>query len=156
MWLELPPIWIALLNGLGIPVAHLGLSWLATRLPADWFTHDRIPFRRLPGESPKTYERCLKIRRWKRWLPDAAPWFGGFAKRTITATDPAYFRTFIRETRRGEAAHLAQLVVISGFSLWTPWPWALVILAWALASNLPCLALQRYNRLRFLKHIREA
>ena len=67
----------------------------------------------------------------------------------------ASHRIFIRETRRGEAAHLAQLVVISGFSLWTPWPWALVILAWALASNLPCLALQRYNRLRFLKHIPE-
>lgn len=153
MWLELTPFWIALLNFLGIPAAHLGLSWLFTRMPDPWFEHETLIFQSLAGESPKNYEQYLFIRRWKRHLPDAAPWFGGFAKRSISSTDPAYFRTFIRETRRGEAAHLAQMIVIISFVLWTPWPWATIIIAWALASNLPCLLLQRYNRLRFLKHL---
>ena len=35
------------------------------------------------------------------------------------------------------------------FFLWNPW-WAdLVMVAYALAANLPCILAQRYNRLRF-------
>lgn len=149
MFLTLPEIWIVLLNALGIPAAHFGISWAFTRAPGGLFDPARWPFRPFPGESARRYERHTFIRHWKERLPDAAPWFGGFAKKRLRGADPEFLRRFIAESCRSEAAHWAQVLVIAGFITWTPWPWALVILAYAIASNLPCILLQRYNRLRF-------
>ena len=148
MWLEVSKGWTAVLNGLGIPLAHLGLSWWFTRMPLGWFRADVWPFRPWPGESIGVYDRFWQVKVWKGILPDAAPWFGGFSKQKLRSRDPGFLREFRSETCRSEAAHWAQLGVISGFVLWTPWPWALVLPVYALLSNLPCILLQRQNRMR--------
>lgn len=148
MWLEIPTLWIALLNALGIPVAHLGISWAYTKMPLAYFKPDRLPFRKMPGESRKAYDSLFRVRSWKQILPDAAPWFGGFAKKNLRTSDTEFLRCFRAETCRSEAAHWAQTLAISGFCIWTPWPWAVVILLYAFVSNLPCIVLQRQNRLR--------
>lgn len=151
MWLELSNFWVAVLNVIGIPAAHFGLSWWFTRMPAAWFRPGGVPFRAWPGESSGFYERVFRIKSWKHLLPDAAGWFGGFAKRRLRGRDPGYLLLFQIETCRGEAAHWAQWIVISGFVVWTPWPWALVLPVYAALSNLPCILLQRHNRLRLDK-----
>lgn len=148
MLLELSSLWVALLNVLGIPAAHFGLSWAFTRMPAAWFRPGTRPFRRWPGERLWIYEQVWRVRSWKDRLPDAAAWFGGFAKRRLDRRDADYLQRFRIETCRGEAAHWAQWIVISGFVIWTPWPWALVLPGYAALSNLPCILLQRHNRLR--------
>lgn len=148
MWLELSNASVAMLNVLGIPAAHFGLSWAFTRMPAGWFRPGAFPFRRWPGERLWIYEKCWRVRRWKDRLPDAAGWFGGFTKKHLARRDAGYLRDFRIETCRGEAAHWAQWLVISGFAVWTPWPWALVLPGYAALSNLPCILLQRHNRLR--------
>lgn len=148
MWLELPVWAIALVNALGIPAVQIGISWAFTRMPAEWFDPGRFPFASWPGESARAYDRWLGTKAWKGFLPDAAPWFGGFAKKRLSASDPAFLRQFLRETCRSEAAHWTQAVLVSGFVAWTPMPWAWVIVAWAVVSNLPCLVLQRQNRRR--------
>ncbi|MEP4076961.1 hypothetical protein [Haloferula sp.] len=148
MWLELP-IWaIALLNALGIPAVQMGVSWLFTRMPAEWFDPERFPFAGWLGESARTYDRWFGVKRWKGMLPDAAPWFGGFAKKRLRATDQEFLEVFRRETCRSEAAHWVQLILVTGFVAWTPIPWAWIIVAWAVISNGPCLVLQRQNRRR--------
>ena len=45
-------------------------------------------------------------------------------------------------------------VVILCFVTWTPWPAALVIAVYAILSNLPCIVLQRQNRLRLAAILR--
>lgn len=151
MWLELPKLWIGFLNGLGIPIAHFGISWLFTRMPINWFPPRAFPYRPFPGESPELYNRLFGPREWKSRLPDAGPWFGGFAKRSLKSASPEFLSRFLAETCRSEAAHWAQTLVIASFIVWTPWPWALIILGYSLASNLPCIILQRQNRLRITK-----
>lgn len=146
MWLELPNLWIGLLNGLGIPIAHFGISWLFTRMPLGWFPPNAFPA--LPGETANMLDRIFRIKSWKSHLPDAGPWFGGFAKRNLRSASTEFLTRFRAETCRSEAAHWAQLFVIASFILWTPWPWALIIVAYAILSNLPCILLQRQNRLR--------
>ena len=82
-------------------------------------------------------------------MPDAARWFrGGFAKGKLTSRDPAYWERFIRETWRGELCHWSALACAPLFFLWNPWWGDLVIVAYALAANLPCILAQRYNRAR--------
>jgi glycosyl-4,4'-diaponeurosporenoate acyltransferase len=148
MWLELPYLWIGLLNAIGIPTAHLGISWVFTKMALAKFDPDRFPFQRLSGESRVAYDLLFRVRSWKHLLPDAGPWFGGFAKKSLHSSDNDSLKRFRAETCRSEAAHWAQVLTIAAFTIWTPWPWALVIIAYAFASNLPCIILQRQNRLR--------
>ncbi len=153
MWIELPNIWIALINAFGIPATHLTIAkWSETR-PITHFHPDHFPYRTLPFESSgNIYTHFFRIRSWKNRLPDGASWLGGFAKAKLTSTEPAYLRNFIRETCRGEQSHWLQMAAICIFLLWTPYPAALIIPAWAFISNFPCILNLRHTRQRLIKH----
>jgi len=149
--IELPILWVIVLNVAGWPVIQLGLAWAFTRMPASWF----YPPRSFAWErGGRFYERAFAIKRWKDRLPDAARWFGGgFAKGTLAALDSDYLRRFIVETWRGELCHWIALAFAPVFFLWNPW-WAdLVMAGYAIAANLPCILAQRYNRLRLRRRL---
>lgn len=146
MPIELPVVWVVVLNVAGWPVIQLSLAWLFTQLPTTWFQPG-------PGHAweqvGRLYERVFGIRSWKDWLPDGVLWVGGtFPKGALAGTDPEYLRRFIRETWRGELCHWVTLGCTPLFYLWNP-VWAdLVMSGYAVATNLPCILAQRYNRLR--------
>ncbi len=153
MWVDLPPAWIVGLNVVGIPVIHLGISWLFVRMVPAWFNPASTLFQERDWErGGEFYQRVFRVRSWKGLLPDAAPWFGGFAKGRMKDKDPVYLRNFILETCRSEAAHLAQIPGILFTLIWNPWPVAAIVMViYAVVSNLPCLLLQRFTRAR-LRH----
>jgi glycosyl-4,4'-diaponeurosporenoate acyltransferase len=141
--IELPVIWIVILNAGGWAFIQISLAWGLTRLPAGWFSL------RGSAGSTRLYE-WTGIRRWKDLLPDGANWFaGGFPKARLGGKDVDYYRRFIRETRRGETCHWIAIACAPVFFLWNPWWGDLVIAAYAIAANLPCILVQRYNRIRF-------
>ena len=149
MLIKLPAIWIISLNVAGWLAIQFGLAWGFTRMPADWF---------LPGPAStwedvgRFYERCFAIKWWKDFLPDGAQWFsGGFAKSTLITRDLGYLERFIRETWRGELCHWTALACAPAFIFWNPLWGDLVIIAYAIAANIPCILVQRYNRLRLAK-----
>jgi glycosyl-4,4'-diaponeurosporenoate acyltransferase len=139
-------IWTA--NLLGWPVIHLAIGFVALRLPSHLFAHDSwITAPRRWERDGHLYRHRLAIRRWKSLLPDGAPWLGGFAKKSVCSRNPEYLFRFLLETRRAELAHWCMLCCLPIFFLWNP-PWAsLVMTAYALAANLPCILAQRYNRI---------
>ncbi len=149
MWIELPRAWVVVLNVAGWPLIQLTLAWLFTRMPSSWF-------RPGPGagweDAGRWYERRLAIRRWKDRLPDGARWLGGgFSKANLASTERDYLHRFAQETWRGELCHWAALACTPVFFLWNPL-WAdLVMTAYALAANLPCILALRYNRARLLR-----
>ncbi len=146
MLIELPILWIILLNVGGWLAIQMGLAWGFTRLPVEWFNVGRTPAWERGG---RFYEVVLRIKVWKDRLPDAARWFGGgFAKGTLAGKDRDYLRRFIRETWRGELCHWFAIGFAPVFFLWNPWWGDCIIVAYALAANLPCILVQRYNRLR--------
>jgi len=55
---------------------------------------------------------------------------------------------FVVETRRAELGHWLAAAAGPFFVLWNPWPAAVALVVYGLAANLPCIAIQRYNRLR--------
>jgi glycosyl-4,4'-diaponeurosporenoate acyltransferase len=145
--IDLPIVWIVLLNVLGWPAIQLGLAWAFTRMPETWFDP---PEPRTWESRGFFYERVFGIKRWKDLLPDGAAWFGGgFAKGKLPNADSDYFRRFIRETWRGELCHWCTLAFTPLFFLWNPWWGDMVMVAFAAAANFPCILAQRYNRLRF-------
>ena len=139
-------IWAA--NFFGWPLIHLAIGFAALRLPQHLFARDGWLTAPRPWERDgRLYRDWLAIRKWKSLLPDGAPWLGGFAKKKISACDPAYLAQFLLETRRAELAHWCMLSCLPVFFLWNP-PWArLVMTGYALAANLPCILAQRYNRI---------
>jgi glycosyl-4,4'-diaponeurosporenoate acyltransferase len=130
------------------------VGYLGHRLPLSFLEKDTcLTGPRLWGEERGWYEHHLRIRRWKDRLPEAGDFFpGGFRKSTIGGKDSATMARFLAETRRAEYVHIAIWPFWMATVLWTP-GWGVVInLAVGTALNLPCLWVQRYNRLR-IQHV---
>ena len=118
----------------GSPRRRLGDAWLYRR-------------RRFEGE--RFYRRVLRVPRWKDRVPEAGALFaGGVSKRPLPADELGGLDRFVVETRRAELGHWLAAAAGPLFVLWNPWPAAVVLVAYGLAANLPCVAIQRYNRLR--------
>ncbi len=146
-------IWAA--NLLGWPLIHLAVAFVALRLPPHLFAQDNwLTAPRQWERGGRPYRDWLAIRKWKSMLPDGAPWLGGFSKSKVNFRDPSCLAQFLLETRRAESAHWCMLCCLPLFFLWNP-PWArLVMTAYALAANLPCILAQRYNRVALDRAVR--
>jgi len=139
-------VWLA--NVLGWPILQLGISAAILRLPSNLFTQDNwLTAPRWWEREGHLYRRWFAVRRWKSLLPDGAGWLGGFSKKHVMGRDAAYFAQFLLETRRAEIGHWCMLGCLPLFFFWNPLWARWVMVAYALAANLPCIVVQRYNRL---------
>jgi glycosyl-4,4'-diaponeurosporenoate acyltransferase len=146
-------VWAA--NFLAWPAIHLSIAFVTVRFPPALFAEDTwLTAPRFWEQDGRLYREGLAIRKWKYVLPDSAPWLGGFPKKKLRARDPTYLARFLIETRRAEVAHWCMLACLPVFFLWNP-PWARwVMTAYALAANLPCILVQRYNRVALERLVR--
>jgi len=149
--MALPP---GLGEGLACGALWLGWSLLVgaavNQLPLPWLAN---PDGELPqGEAAtalRRYERYWLIRRWKPWIPDAGHVLpGGIYKASLMGRDRAGLERLLAETRRAELVHWALWPAWLVTALWLPPLGVVLNLVFATFFNLPCLLLQRYNRLR--------
>lgn len=141
------------LNMVGSGVLHAGTGWLAHRLPLHRLQADGpvLALRRWEADG-RVYERRLRIARWKDRLPEAGATFaGGVSKRHLTGRSSERLRRFVAETRRAERAHWMALAGAPLFALWNPPVGAAAMLVYGVASNGPCIVVQRYNRARLTR-----
>jgi glycosyl-4,4'-diaponeurosporenoate acyltransferase len=104
----------------------------------------------------RIYERWLGIRVWKRWIPDAGHALpGGIRKASLARRDPLALQRLSLETRRAELVHWALWPAWMVTALWLPPAGVLINLVFATLFNLPCVLLQRYNRLRLGETLRQ-
>jgi glycosyl-4,4'-diaponeurosporenoate acyltransferase len=102
----------------------------------------------------RVYERWLRIRSWKDRLPEAGNLFlGGISKRRLPRHDRKGLERFAVETRRAELTHWLILAATPWFFQWNPWWLGLAMAGYGIVANVPCLAIQRYNRGRLLHMI---
>lgn len=141
--------WVWGANLLGWPVIHLTIGRVMLLRPAQDFASDSWLTREYKWErGGMFYRNVFGVHRWKRRLPDGAPWMGGMAKKRIATRGAAYLESFVLETRRAEIAHWCMLLCTPLFFLWNP-PWACAVMAtYGIAANLPCILAQRSNRIQ--------
>lgn len=147
-------IWIA--NLLGWPVIHIGVAFVMLRTPLERFSRDTFLYKGRSWEkSGDTYRKGLAIHRWKTLLPDGAPWVGGLSKRQLARRDRDSIHRFLLETRRAELAHWWMISCLPVFFLWNPLWACLLMTAYAILANVPCILAQRYNRLMLTRILRK-
>jgi glycosyl-4,4'-diaponeurosporenoate acyltransferase len=134
-------VWLVINLGVGMSTARMQPNSFN---PQSWLYRQRIWER-----GGKTYKARLKVQKWKRLLPAvAAVVKGGFRKKHVGNADAAYVRRFILETCRAEFTHWVILLFSLIFFLWNDWWIGLIMVAYGLATNMPCIVTQRYNRMR--------
>ena len=125
------------------------VGYAAQRTPDERFAADDVITRTRPFEREGAWYRdTLQVERWKGRLPEVGAAFGGFEKRSVAGGDPEVMERFLVETRRAEHAHWGMAAGAVLTLLWNPWWAAPVNVTVAAGSNLPCIAVQRYNRVR--------
>ena len=157
MVFQLGHFWVIFLNIAMILIIHLGISWACTKIPIERFNPYSRFFRIKKYErGGKIYTRIFKIKRWKNIIPDGAKMFrGGFPKKNLESCTQDYLYTFARETCRGELTHYLHMVPMPIFFLWNVWWGGVIMVIYLLIANIPCILLQRYNRARLLRVIKE-
>jgi glycosyl-4,4'-diaponeurosporenoate acyltransferase len=153
------PLWLrAVLNVAAWAVWSVLIGWIGHRRPAAAFAVDRWWSRPRAFEAGgRWYERHLRIKSWKDRLPEAGALFaGGRSKRALSAGEGrrAALDRFVVETRRAEWVHLVIPALVPVFGVWND-PWVLLVMAaYAVVANGPCLVVQRYNRARATSALR--
>lgn len=135
---------------------HASTGYLVHRLPARRFERDTALTRpRAVERGGRLYTNVLRIKRWKGRLPEAGAFFaGGFDKKQLAGASDHDLLTFARETRRAELGHWLAAFAAPIFFLWNPPGVGVVMLVYAILANGPCIAAQRYNRLRLVRILR--
>ena len=153
MIFDLGHFWLITLNIFGWITIHLGISFVCSKIPVRSFNPSSRFFKASKIENKgKIYSGFFKIKKWKNLLPDGARLFkGGFPKKNLADCSPAYLDIFILETCRAEITHWLQVSAAPVFFLWNPWWAGVIMIAYALSVNMPCILLQRYNRLRLMR-----
>ena len=132
-------------------VVPLLFGWISLLLPDRWLEPELPLWRARRWEQDgRFYERVFRIRSWKRLLPDGgALWKKhGYQKRNLTNYSEENMRRFLIESARGELMHWLAISPFWVFGLFAPGYVVWIMLAYALAANLPCILAQRYNRPR--------
>jgi glycosyl-4,4'-diaponeurosporenoate acyltransferase len=128
------------------------VGYWAHRRPATAFAGDSWVYRLRPIERGGRLYEQLAIKRWKDRLPEAGALFaGGFSKRSVRTRDRALLEQFVVETRRAEWTHWTIMAATPVFVVWNWWWVEIAMVVYALAANLPCLLVQRYNRARLVR-----
>ncbi len=139
------------------PIFQVGFAMLSNKIADEKFNENSWFYKSHKWENNgKIYNNVFKIREWKHLLPDGAKVFKkGFKKRQLVNLDEDYLESFIKETCRAEWGHWMQIIPFWIFGLFGPFYVVFIMLAYALAMNIPCIIAQRYNRPRVKKLLEE-
>lgn len=150
MLIELPVVWIVIIDVVLWFVIHMSVAYLITVLPEKLInTNSWIYKQRKLEKGGIIYEKLFKIKIWKSRLPDGAALFKkGFAKKKILSKKEEYLKRFILETCRGELVHWIVILFSPLFFIWNWWWVGIIMIFYAIIANLPCILVQRYNRIR--------
>lgn len=153
MLIELPVIWIVLIDIALWGIIHISVAYIGTVLPDKYINTEFWLFKEFRWEkNGKLYESVFKIKKWKELLPDGSAIFKkGFRKKRIVSRDEKYFRQFKLELCRAEAVHWVVILFSPVFFVWNYWWVGYIMILYAIIANLPCILAQRYNRIRFNK-----
>ena len=155
--IELPDLWTLALCFAVWPVLQVTAALLCLLLPDRFYSPDSFLFRLHRWEDGgRFYERLFHVKRWKHLLPDgAAAWkTRGYQKKHIDDFSAKNLKRFLVESARGELTHWLAILPFWVFGFFVPPAVVALMLLYALAVNMPCIIVQRYNRPRIKRMLK--
>ena len=148
--LFLPTGWTVALCIFGWFLIQLAAALVCLKLPKRILSPDFFLFRERGWEQGgRIYKRLFRVERWKHLLPDGAAVTGsGYRKKRLTDFSRENLNRFLVESCRAELTHLLAILPFWIFGFIGPPRIIWYMLLYALAVNLPCILVQRYNRPR--------
>lgn len=128
-------------------------SYFCQFIPDKFLSYSAFLFRERKWEKGgKIYKKIFRVNKWKGYLPDGGAMVkGGYAKKSISDFSKENLNKFLIESCRAEIVHLIAILPFWVFGLFAPPIVIPIMLIYALAVNMPCVIVQRYNRPRFIK-----
>lgn len=148
--IDLPLLWIFILDAMVWMVLHLSISMAAQRVPIDWFARNGRWFRSFSWEQEgRIWQRLFRVKKWKGYIPDGTLFISnGYNKSRLHGADSTSLNDFLLESRRAEWVHWLTILPSILFFLWNPAWAAWLNVAYAVLFNLPLIVVQRFNRPR--------
>ncbi|GAQ18332.1 glycosyl-4,4'-diaponeurosporenoate acyltransferase precursor [Oceanobacillus picturae] len=147
-FVELPVVWIVIIDIIAWAVIHMAISYLTLSMPDHWFEHDRLVCKIRPWEKGgRLWQRYFRVKSWKGLIPDGTVIMGaGYNKKQLHGRDTKSLINFIKESRRAELTHWLSILPAGFFFIWNP-VWAgIIMILYAFSLNIPIIIAQRYNR----------
>ncbi|MGE6752542.1 hypothetical protein ACQKFO_03790 [Rossellomorea sp. NPDC071047] len=143
---------IILLNIFAWVSIHFVISFMTSRLTTKQLQSLSPLFHPLEMEAGGGIFRFLKIKKWKKYIPDAGRWFrGGINKNEIGLTSQQGRITFLLELNRAELSHWLQMIPAPFFFILNNGIESGIMFLYGILFNLPLILVQRYNRIRIIK-----
>jgi glycosyl-4,4'-diaponeurosporenoate acyltransferase len=128
-------------------LVSLVVGWVAVRWPAAALEPGPVTRLRAWERSGATWQRRLRVRRWKDAVPEAGDLFaGGRSKRHIGGRSTEELQDYRRETVRAERVHWLILASTPLHALWCRPPLFAAMALFGVLFNAPSIVIQRYNR----------
>jgi glycosyl-4,4'-diaponeurosporenoate acyltransferase len=135
-------------------IIHMSVAHIMLRVPPNFFNCRRWIYieRNWEGRG-NIYQRILKVKKWKPFLPDGAEFSKnkGFPKRHLQSRTPDYLEAFLVETCRAELTHWVTMLFAPLFFLWNFFFVGWIMILYALITNMPFIIVQRFNRFRLIR-----
>ncbi len=152
----IPRIWAIALAFVLWGLFQTGAALLSLKIPAKYLDPDSFYFRSHPWEQGgAVYDKVFLVKRWKKFLPDGgAALGGGYAKKNLSDFSTDNLNQFLVESCRAEITHIIAIFPFWVFGLFASPQVVAIMLIYALAANIPCVLVQRYNRPRIGKLVK--
>jgi glycosyl-4,4'-diaponeurosporenoate acyltransferase len=147
----LPDSWTVLLVIFLWGLFQVGAVLICLNLPDRFFSPDAFFYKAHPFEKEgRIYNDLFHVYRWKHLLPDGSKVWKkrGFKIKSLDGFSEDNLNRFLIESVRSETTHWLAFFPFWLFWFFTPPVVPLVLLAYGLLANFPCIIAQRYNRPR--------
>lgn len=126
------------------------VSYVCLKIPNRYFSPNVFPFASFGFEREGAfYRKWLLVHKWKKYLPDGGALMGAdFRKKNLEHVTHENLQRFLIESCRAEMTHFFAILPFWVFGFIAPPEVIWIMLAYALALNMPCIIAQRYNRPR--------
>lgn len=144
------------INGLFVLFIESVISTLVfLGIPEKYLDYRRWPFREKKWEDGgNVYQRLFKVKVWKHQLPELSDFFSkSFSKKKIEPRNQAYLEKYVAESCRAEMAHWS--IILLAFISVVANDCVVSMLMVAIALNMPFIVIQRYNRPRIMRLLRQ-
>jgi glycosyl-4,4'-diaponeurosporenoate acyltransferase len=136
---------------------HLSIGFWCSRIPVSFF-NTKKPFyitKKWENEG-EIYQKLFRVKSWKKYIPSGGSLYTNtFKIKNLPCYSKEYLERWLKESCRAELCHWIMILPGFLFFLWNNVKVAWLMVAYAVLNNMVPIIMQRYNRPRISKLLKQ-